>query len=410
MHITQCSFVSALLWSGVWITTVYLLRRTRFQQRFGILPIALYLFCAARLLLPVEFPQTQIVEDSVIYAPIYYNLFLQKRNVLVGKPLSFVLIIVWLLGCCFFLFRYARQYRKVIRRIERYAAPWDGRTQTILEEIQRQTGRAVQIQGYTVAHIESAFSIGVLHKRIVLPEAGYTEADLRYILLHEYTHFLHYDTAAKLLIILFGAIFWWNPFVYLLQKDWEQVLEIRCDQSVTASLNAQERAAYLRAILSLMKQTDSRRRFSFVETTLFQSNAEADIRERFAAVITYSERRRCRIASAIFTGVCFTLLLASWFIQLQPKFDPPPPPPDDPFIYVDSSNAYILYDSSGAYWICVDNLEPEKISVAEVEFWTTPSFGDIEELEKRLATQSKCWRFQEPEPLKIIRERPLMQK
>ena len=56
----------------------------------------------------------------------------------------------------------------------------------------------LKVQGYTAANIESAFGIGVIHKRIILPDKDYTEAELRYVLLHEYTHFLKHDTVVKL--------------------------------------------------------------------------------------------------------------------------------------------------------------------------------------------------------------------
>ena len=151
MQITLYSFVSALFWSSLWIIVIYVLRRTRWKQSLGILPIMLaYLFCAARLLLPLTFPLELVTEEG---APYYYcNLFLRKRAMLTYNPVLLALAIVWLAGFCVFLVRYIRQYRRAIRIIERYAEPWDEHAQTILEQIQRQTGRAIPIQGYTLPH------------------------------------------------------------------------------------------------------------------------------------------------------------------------------------------------------------------------------------------------------------------
>lgn len=125
--------------------------------------------------------------------------------------------------------------------MEHYAGQWDERTNALLEQVQQQTGRKITVQGYTALNIESAFGMGVLHKRIILPDRDYTETELRYVLLHEYTHFLNHDTVVKLLVTLFCMIFWWNPVVYLLQKDLEQTLEIKCDLSVARTLDEQER-------------------------------------------------------------------------------------------------------------------------------------------------------------------------
>ena len=102
--------------------------------------------------------------------------------------------------------------------MERYAEPWDEQTNALLKQVQQQTRRIIKVQGYTAASVESAFGIGVIHKRIILPDKDYTEAELHYVLLHEYTHFLNHDTIVKQLVTLFCIIFWWNPVVYLLQK------------------------------------------------------------------------------------------------------------------------------------------------------------------------------------------------
>ena len=54
------------------IIVIYLVRRTRFRPHFGMLTmVLLYLFCAARLLLPLEFPYTVIASDSVVYPRIW---------------------------------------------------------------------------------------------------------------------------------------------------------------------------------------------------------------------------------------------------------------------------------------------------------------------------------------------------
>lgn len=323
MQITIFSFLSALLWSSLLIVAIYLLRHTRFKQHFGVLSmVLLYLFCAVRLFLPLEFPHTLIAEDDVVY-PYIYNLLTRERTMLANKSLTLVLCTVWILGFCVLLFRYARQYRKAIRSVERYAEPWDEQTNALLKQVQQQTRRIIKVQGYTAASVESAFGIGVIHKRIILPDKDYTEAELHYVLLHEYTHFLNHDTIVKLLVTLFCIIFWWNPVVYLLQKDLEQNLEIKCDLSVARTLCSKERAAYLRTILALMKQSDRKHRIPFAAAALFKPDADAAIKERFETVMAYSANRRNRAASAVFTSVFTVLLIASYMVLPQPQFAAP---------------------------------------------------------------------------------------
>ena len=95
MQITIFSFLSALLWSSLLIVAIYLLRHTRFKQHFGVLSmVLLYLFCAVRLFLPLEFPHTLIAEDDVVY-PYIYNLLTRERTMLANKllrPIKSVLL------------------------------------------------------------------------------------------------------------------------------------------------------------------------------------------------------------------------------------------------------------------------------------------------------------------------------
>ena len=378
MQITIFSFLSALLWSSLLIVAIYLLRHTRFKQHFGVLSmVLLYLFCAVRLFLPLEFPHTLIAADDVIY-PYIYNLLTREHTILANKSLALILCAVWLLGFCVLLFRFARQYRKAIRSVEHYAEPWDERTNTLLKQVQQQTCRTIKVQGYIATSVESAFGMGVLHKRIILPDRDYTETELRYVLLHEYTHFLNHDTVVKLLVTLFCMIFWWNPIVYLLQKDLEQTLEIKCDLSVARTLDEQERAAYLRTILSLMKQTGRKHRLPFMATALFQADAQAEIKERFVMVMTYSAQRHRHTASAMLTGAFALLLIASYAVLPQPKFEAPSSEKAGVTNF-DNSTAYIKQDRTGQHWLCIQNEQPMRLTESEAAFFHQTGLAIIKE-------------------------------
>ena len=359
------------------IIVIYLVRCTRFRPHFGVLTmVLLYLFCAARLLLPLEFPHTVIVSDSVVY-PRIYSFLTRKPGPVTHLPVGLLLCAIWLFGTVFLLIHYALQYRKAIRAA-RQASPWDSRTASLLSEIRRQTGRTIKVRGRTAANIESAFGVGVLRRYIILPDKAYTDAELHYILLHEYTHFLKHDTVVKLMVTLFCIIFWWNPVVYLLQKDLEQNLEIKCDLSVARTLCSKERAAYLRTILSLMKQSDRKHRIPFAAAALFKTDADAAIKERFETVMAYSANRRNRAASAVFTSVFTVLLIASYTVLPQPQFAAPKST-EPQTIDFNSDTAYIKQDHVWEYWLCIQNEQPIKIKKEEADFYQQTGLEIVKE-------------------------------
>ena len=355
MQITLFSFISALFWSSLLIIIIYFVRRTRFRPHFGVLTmVLLYLFCAARLLLPLEFPHTVIVSDSVVY-PRIYSFLTRKPEPVTHLPVGLLLCAIWLFGTVFLLIHYALQYRKAIRAA-RQARPWDSRTASLLSKIRRQTGRTIKVRGRTAANIESAFGVGVLRRYIILPDKTYTDAELHYILLHEYTHFLNHDTAVKLLVTLYCIIFWWNPVVYLLQKDLEQTLELKCDRAIAQTLNAQERTAYLRAILSAMKQ-------GCTQQPVPQPNG--------------------RTASAVLIGSFAVLLALSYAVLPQPAFEPPAEPDSSSTVYFNDENAYLKQSTDGRYWLCIDGHKPYALTEGDVQFYLEHSvFKYIRETEQ----------------------------
>lgn len=382
MQITLFSFISALLWSSLLIIVTYLVRRTRFRPHFGVLTmVLLYLFCAARLLLPLEFPYTVIVSDSVVY-PRIYSFLTRKPEPVTHLPVGLLLCAIWLFGTVFLLIRYALQYRKAIRAA-RQAGPWDSRTASLLSEIRRQTGRTIKVRGHTAANIESAFGVGVLRRYIILPDKTYTDAELHYILLHEYTHFLNHDTAVKLLVTLYCIIFWWNPVVYLLQKDLEQTLELKCDRAIAQTLNAQERTAYLRAILAAMKKGCTQQPVPQPSTALFRAEANKAMRERFTAVLACAEQPNGRTASAVLIGSFAVLLALSYAVLPQPAFEPPAEPDSSSTVYFNDENAYLKQSADGRYWLCIDGHKPYELTEGDVQFYLEHSvFKYIRETEQ----------------------------
>ena len=363
MQITIFSFFSALGWSSLLIIGIYFLRRSRFGRLFGVLPmVLLYLFCAVRMFLPLEFPYTMVASDTVVY-PRVYRLLTDGRAALGGQPPVLVLEILWAVGTVGLLVRYGWQYRSAVRSLTQYAVPWDARTERIFEQVRQQTGRNLRIEGCTAPHLRSAFGMGVLRKRILLPERVYTEEELRYILLHEYTHFCNRDTLIKLMTVLLCAIFWWNPVVYLLHRDLEQTLELKCDRAVARTLNTTERADYLRVIIAMLRQSEDADRLPCTAAAFSRWGGEAAIKERFAAVMACAEQPR-RAATAVLIGLVGALLVLSYAVLPQPAFKPPEIENE---VCYDNTKAYIGVDADGKYWMCLQGWDPIPINDTEAK-------------------------------------------
>lgn len=119
----------------------------------------------------------------------------------------------------------------------------------------------------------SAFVIGVLHPRIILPY-GLSEKEEAYIVQHELVHIRHFDPAVRMLGILCLCLHWWNPLVWLAVLKMNQDMEMFCDETVLQTAPFTERKAYAGLLLTFAVHNSG---FS-MEPSFGESNAEQRIR------------------------------------------------------------------------------------------------------------------------------------
>lgn len=347
MHINSFSFLSAVIWSSLFISVLYLLRRTLPKAyRLG-LPwfVLLYVCSMLRGFFPLELPRVSVVENFSFYA-VFCDWLLYKE---IWIPAAIVWVLVsWVLLC-----RYVRQYYSVLRDIHQHAVPWDARTEQFLQDIQMQSNHSLCIDGYRIKHLHSPFGLGVFHKIIVLPDEAYSDEQLQYILLHEYTHFLHHDTLLKTLVEIFCIVFWWNPAVYLLRRDLEQIVELRCDASVSKRLSKQQRAEYLRTILSTLKRAYANEQSPYSVTAFSHNYENHALKERFHLVTCYDSQKPSFAATACLLLLFFLFFRISYTFQLQPAYNPPPSTEPNT-VDLDPEHTIIQKEFDGTYQLYLD--------------------------------------------------------
>ena len=349
MQLNFYSGFSAVIWSSIFISVLYLFRRTMPKTNFlGFSSlIALYLCGVLRIFFPFELPHTTIIDSYSMrmYAAFWDWLFYKKFFIPLG--------IVSLFVSCLLLLRYFYQYFRMSRSIRKYAAPWDVRTDEQFQEIQAQSKHKMCASGHIIKNLRSPFSLGVFRKIIVLPDEAYSDEQLRYILLHEYTHFLYHDTLLKTLVEIFCIMFWWNPVVYLLKRDLEQLIELRCDSSVSRRLSKQQRAEYLRTILSALQHACAQKQTPYSTTAFSYKHADYDIKERFDAVM-HGESKLAHISMVVCTLLLFvSLFRISYAFQLQPAY-PAPPSTEPNTVDLNPEHTIIQKEFDGTYQLYLD--------------------------------------------------------
>jgi len=120
----------------------------------------------------------------------------------------------------------------------------NGHLQQIAQEAAHLTGVTSEVRLLASPLVQSPMLVGFFRPTIVLPSEHLPDSDAQFILTHELTHFRRGDLWKKFLMNMIQCIHWFNPIVYLLNRDFAYWLETSCDEEVVSSLNYAQRKEY----------------------------------------------------------------------------------------------------------------------------------------------------------------------
>ena len=154
--------------------------------------------------------------------------------------------------------------------------------------------------------IASPMLIGFFRPRIILPVGEWEDKELSYIFVHELIHYKQRDMFYKWLIQIVVCVHWFNPFVYLLEKEVNKSCELSCDEKVISVLDDNARREYGDILISFLK-SNNLYKSSLASVTLTEGAEQ--LKERLGAIMKFRKKSKAIIAiTAIFTAavcVCF---------------------------------------------------------------------------------------------------------
>ena len=154
--------------------------------------------------------------------------------------------------------------------------------------------------------IASPMLIGFFRPRIILPVGEWEDKELSYIFVHELIHYKQRDMFYKWLIQIVVCVHWFNPFVYLLEKEVNKSCELSCDEKVISILNEKAKREYGDTLISFLK-SNNLYKSSLASVTLTEGAEQ--LKERLGAIMKFRKKSKAIIAiTAIFTVavcVCF---------------------------------------------------------------------------------------------------------
>ena len=153
---------------------------------------------------------------------------------------------------------------------------------------------------YESENVKAPFVFGLFVPKIYLPDV-LNNTEREYILKHEKTHIKHGDWISKIVGMAVVAVHWFNPLVWLAYVLFERDIEMSCDESVVANMDAEVKKAYTMSLVTYAQRSNNRR---YLVTPLgFSKNSisKAEVTNRVKNIINYKEGRK--ITAVMITAV-----------------------------------------------------------------------------------------------------------
>ena len=201
-----------------------------------------------------------------------------------------ILFVIWLLGVVVYasvsVIRFFR-WKRTILRLSKPSPYYDAFVSTFAEEME-----IGPVEVRISDAVSSPMMIGLFKPTILLPIRHYEYDELRLIIKHELTHYLHRDLWFKLLLFLCRAVHWFNPFMVLFARSIEQECEYYCDMSVMENEPEKMRKVYCNSIVNTLADQVRRngREMRPVLATSFYS-PKSGLKHRFSMVLRGKTRK-----------------------------------------------------------------------------------------------------------------------
>lgn len=172
-----------------------------------------------------------------------------------GITMLDLLALVWIVGSLVFLSVHLTSYACYRRQVDKKGnLIKDTHILSQIFYLKRELGIRRSIQAVTYNEAESPMVIGFLKPVLVLPKEHYSPEELFFVLKHELVHFKRGDVYLKLLFVTANAVHWFNPLIWIMQKEASVDMELSCDERVMQGASYAVRKAYTETLLSMLEK------------------------------------------------------------------------------------------------------------------------------------------------------------
>lgn len=326
MTVTSYSCICSVVISTVFLSCLCFIRSKYHFTKVSEVKafIFLYVLIFIRFFFPLDFNFTLGIPLEGVYSDFFEIFFIKQIQILDWQlPLMGIILLILFSISAIKIFIYIRNYARTSKEIRTFK-PFNSQQIQLAENNIKKL--YPNLPSYTVLkceYVNTPLAIGIFHKKIILPAEEYSDTELYYILLHEYTHLAKNDLLKKYMIDIICALFWWIPFTKFIGKDVEQIIEIACDYSIVNKISTREKISYLDTLMDVVKRTSKHNSSPLQNSLAFavKENPHSMV-ERFR-LIEEKPKKKTRIKGLFLKMTAIMLIACSYLAVPMPSYEAP---------------------------------------------------------------------------------------
>ena len=214
-----------------------------------------------------------------------------------------ILTVVWITGiAAIFIWRIICRLRFEYG-IRPVLVPADEEIMSVYLRCCESMGVSPAVPVYVCEKVCTPMIVGAVRPRILLPKKEISPKSLEFVFRHELTHYQRRDIFVKMFVSLVKMLHWFNPLVYVFDREFISVLELSCDERAGLGLDDAGRKEYCMAILETVpvKKTD---RIGLI----FGTSGKKKLKQRLDNILNF---RKMRLSQKIIAGVAAVVIIAA---------------------------------------------------------------------------------------------------
>lgn len=264
-----------------------------------------------------------------------------------------VLQILWIVGVILSAIYRIWGYIRTRRRIRSYKRLRNPEFAGAVKQINRELGRKAKFRLVTSKELSTPCIFGVVKPYIGMPEMELKSEEICLVIKHEMLHYYRGDMIVKILCEALKAVYWWNPFVYMLGDLVASMQEINVDFRIVRGMSQMQQLEYVDCLVKVARNREKRKRENQWEIS-FRKESPSEVNKRIRLMLKNQEISGSKTTASFLlsAGILCLIVIGPNILT----FEPYAIPEEDAIGSVAGKEGVIFYldNRDGTYDIYID--------------------------------------------------------